>query len=166
MSHGIPTSGLNLRRSISLVSSVATRPGFGWNGGLKVCIPLVSVVTTLSSPCLDNAKLLTSDPRYKTVLIVISTTKPLNTYKTVGDTLSFALNEASSATEAVIGRTNKPLEVARKRSVLKRDVTALFKAPAIMNSSTLNKFMNQRNLAARQKDDMERSSSEEEEEED
>jgi hypothetical protein len=62
----------------------------------------------------------------------------MNTYITVNDTLDVVLNEASSAGEAVIGHSNKPLEIARKRSELKRDITALYRAPTIKNSATLN----------------------------
>ncbi|TEB24140.1 hypothetical protein FA13DRAFT_1797503 [Coprinellus micaceus] len=119
----------------------------------------------------DNAKLLTSDRRYKSVPIVISSTKPMNTYITVNDTLDVVLNEASSAGEAVIGHSNKPLEIARKRSELKRDITALYRAPTIKNSATLNRFLGQRKVAAGQtpalaEDDDDDDEEEEEEEED
>jgi cobalamin biosynthesis protein CobT len=95
----------------------------------------------------DNANLLLSDPRYKTIPIVISSTKPKNTHVTVNDTLDVTLNDAYSAGEAVIGHSNKPLEIARKCSEPRQDITALYRAPTIKNSSMLNRFMGQRNTA-------------------
>ena len=113
---------------------------------------------------LDNANLLSSDPRYKTIPIIISSTKPRNTQVTVNDTLNVTLNEASSAGEAVIGRTNKPLEVARKRSELRQDITALYRAPTFKNSSVLNRFMGQRTKADGQKHGVTEDKEDEEEE--
>ncbi|TEB36458.1 hypothetical protein FA13DRAFT_1786851 [Coprinellus micaceus] len=62
--------------------------------------------------------------------------------------VNVVLDEASSAGEAVIGRSNKPLEIACKRSELKRDITALYKALTIKNSATLNRFLGQCKAAA------------------
>ncbi|TEB22370.1 hypothetical protein FA13DRAFT_1716095 [Coprinellus micaceus] len=113
----------------------------------------------------DNANLLLSDPRYKTIPIVISSTKPKNTHVTVNDTLDVTLNGASSAGEAVIGRSNKPLEIACKRSELRRDITALYRAPTIKNSSMLNRFMGQHNTADGQNHGSAEGEDEEEEDE-
>ena len=124
---------------------------------------LFSITPILSTFRLDNAKILKTDPCYKTIPIVISSTKPKNTHKTVGDTLSVILNEAGSASSAVIGTTNKPLEVARKRSELQHDLAALLRAPTIKNPVNLGRFLDQRGTAAEQNRGLDASDDEEEE---
>ena len=82
---------------------------------------------------------------------MISSTKPKNTHKTVSDTLSVVLHEASSTSLSVIGSTNKPLEVAHKQSELRQDIAVLLRVPTIKTAVNLNQFLEQCDTAPKQK---------------
>ncbi|KAJ3537110.1 hypothetical protein NMY22_g5738 [Coprinellus aureogranulatus] len=89
----------------------------------------------------ENRQLMQGDPRYKTIPIVVSSTPPKNTIKTVGDTLHQQMSDAGSAGPNVIGITDKPLEVARNRSELKKDLRASHKGDPVKDQERLNRFL-------------------------
>jgi hypothetical protein len=79
----------------------------------------------------ENAALAFSDKRRGTVPILISSTAPRHIIKNVGNTLDSQVDKATSRISAATLGTDKPLEVARKRSEVRRDVAALHTAPTI-----------------------------------
>ena len=84
----------------------------------------------------ENAALSPSDSRHKTVPIIISSTAPRHAIRNVGDTLDSQVDKVTSKVNATTLGTDKPLEVARKCSELRRGMATLHKAPTIKSTTT------------------------------
>lgn len=81
------------------------------------------------------------DSRYNMIPLIVSSTAPHNVMMTVGDTLKALLEDAESAGVEVIGQTDIPLQRARHRAELKKDVAAHYKGNGeIKNKERLNRF--------------------------
>ncbi|KAJ3514163.1 hypothetical protein NMY22_g14834 [Coprinellus aureogranulatus] len=93
----------------------------------------------------DHLALSPSSPLYSTIPIVVSSTRPKgHVIKTVGDTLKQQTSEAGSAGADVIGKTDKPMKVARARAELKHDIKAVHRAGTVKNPEMLARFAESR----------------------